>query len=147
MRVTLQGEARATYCRLLVKQDGQLDFSRSAQELASRIKGLLPWPGCTVLHGNTVLKVGMAEWSSENSGSGPGTIVQADNRGVFVATGEGTLQITQLQKPGGQMLGVEKFLRGFLIESGQRLLSQEMHDLVSRKPISHKRVFQLYQKP
>ncbi len=143
---TSQEESKATYCRLLVKQDGQLDFSKPARELAERVRGLFPWPGCTVVIGKTRLKVGMAGWSPENANSAPGTIVQADNQIVSVATEEGTFHITQFQKPGGRLLGVGEFLRGFPIEVGQQFISQEMHGLVSMKPVSHKRVFQLYQK-
>ena len=41
-----QDHAAATYCRRLTKADGALDFTRPAVELAARINGLYPWPGC-----------------------------------------------------------------------------------------------------
>lgn len=142
-----QDETGATYCRLLVKQDGQLDFSRSAKSLASRINGLNPWPGCYVKLDGVALKVGSATCQLDGYVGEAGKIVNCDSDGVAVATGEGILKLLTLQKPGGKLLEVSDFLRGYQIEEGARFENQEMHPLISKKPVSHKRVFQLYQKP
>lgn len=142
-----QDEAVSTYCRLLVKPDGQLDFRRSAKSLASRINGLNPWPGCSVKLDGVVLKVGSATFQSDEYAGESGEIVKCDSDGVCVATGEGILKLLTLQKPGGKLLEVSDFLRGYQIDEGLRFENQEMHPLISKKPVSHKRVFQLYQKP
>ncbi len=142
-----QVEAASTYCRLLVKQDGQLDFRRSAKLLASRINGLNPWPGCFVKLDGEVLKVGSATFQPDESAGDSGAVVSSDSDGVAVATGDGILRLLTLQKPGGKLLEVSDFLRGYPIEVGSRFENQEMHPLISKKPVSHKRVFQLYQKP
>ncbi len=147
IQVQSQNEAEATYCRLLVKQDGQLDFSQPARLLACRINGLNPWPGSFVKLEGVILKVGAATYSDGDGVGFPGEILSADASGVKVATGAGILRLLTLQKPGGKMLVVADFLRGFQIEVGACFESQEMHTLVSKKPVSHKRVFHLYQKP
>jgi len=147
VKLTEQDEAQVTYCRLLVKQDGQLDFSQPARVLAQRINGLNPWPGCALALDTLKLKVGLAAWSEDLAGGALGEIVELDESAVSVATAEGTLQLLSLQKPGGKLLPVGSFLRGFPLKKGMCFQSCEMHGLISRKPVSHKRVFQLYKKP
>jgi len=52
-----QDEAQATHARILVKEDGRIDWSRPAAEIAARVRGFAPWPGAwTTLEGK-VLKV------------------------------------------------------------------------------------------
>ena len=142
-----QDESAVTYCRLLVKQDGQLDFEHPARELAQRINGLNPWPGCYAELNQQLLKVGTASWTNEACVQEPGVIVKSDSGGVSVATAEGVLNLFSLQKPGGKMLAADDFLRGFPVEPCSRFESRPMHPLITKKPVSHKRVFQLYTKP
>lgn len=142
-----QSEETASYCRLLVKQDGQLDFKQPASALSYRINGLNPWPGCFAALEGTVLKFELSTWLDDSRSHEPGMVVGANSEGVLVGTGRGLLQILALQKPGGKLLSADVFLRGYPIDPGFHFISQEMHPLVSRKPVSHKRVFQLYAKP
>ena len=142
-----QNEESVSYCRLLVKQDGQLDFNQPARVLAKRINGLNPWPGCYAQIEDLDLKVGLADWSASEDSCEPGQIVECSSKGVGVGTGEGLLKLLTLQKPGGKMLPTGEFLRGYPMKPGMRFASREMHPLESKIPVSHKRVFQLYTKP
>jgi methionyl-tRNA formyltransferase len=142
-----QDEDAVTYCRLLVKQDGQLDFGQSARVLSNRINGLNPWPGCYAQFEDMDLKLGLAGWSTSEDSYDPGLVVECGSNQVSVGTGEGLLNLLMLQKAGGKMLPTETFLRGYPITPGSRFSSSEMHPLESLKPFSRKRVFQLYRKP
>ncbi|MCB1123215.1 MAG: methionyl-tRNA formyltransferase [Verrucomicrobiae bacterium] len=142
-----QDENQVTYCRTLVKQDGQLDFSRPAHVLACRINGLNPWPGCHSPFGEVNLKIGLADWFPAPGSFEPGQVVAVQDDGLVVGTGEGLVKFLRIQKPGGKMLPVAEFLRGFPIEPGDRFQSREMHELEYSQPVSRKRVFQLYTKP
>ncbi len=137
-----QNHTAASYCRRLVKEDGALDFTRSAGEIAARIRGLFPWPGCTVEVRGTVLRIGLAE---EEVSAGhvataaePGTVLGADARGLRVATGKGVVRFLRLQRPGGRMLPAGEFLRGFPIDAGTVLPSLPMPPLVSAQPFPHR---------
>jgi methionyl-tRNA formyltransferase len=50
-----------------------------------------------------------------------GTLVQVAPEGLDVATGEGVLRLTQLQRPGGKRLSAAEFLRGQPLHAGLRL--------------------------
>ena len=73
-----------------------------------------------VVQGETV-KIWEATALPAAAPAAPGTVLQADQDGILVATGEGRLSITQLQRAGGKRLSVADFLRGFDLPSGTRL--------------------------
>jgi methionyl-tRNA formyltransferase len=130
-----QDESAATYCRRLSKADGVLDFTRPARELAARINGLFPWPGCSVVIGNTLVKLGLADAEGEGVATGaPGTVVGADADSIRVATGSGVLRLLRLQRPGGRMLPAAEFVRGFAIPAGTVMPSTPMPPLESGQP-------------
>jgi methionyl-tRNA formyltransferase len=129
-----QDDARATFCRRLTKDDGGLDFRASATELAARVNGLFPWPGCAVEIGGQVVKLGLAEALPAQGGEAPGTILGHDAEGLLVATGAGVLRLWKLQRPGGKMLPAVEFLRGFPLMVGTQLPSRPMAPLVAKAP-------------
>lgn len=128
-----QDHARASYCRKLTKSDGALDFSAPASELAARINGLHPWPGCHCEFGGQTLRLGGASLAPDIDGGNtpPGTrLATADTR-LCLATGQGALELTRLQRPGGRMLPAADFLRGFEIPTGAVVPSQPMTSLIT----------------
>jgi len=129
---TAQEESAATYCRKLKKEDGVLDFHAPARAIAARINGLYPWPSCTILCRELIVKLGLAEVAMEDGIAGrPGEILGNDHRGLLVATGAGTLRLCRLQRPGGRMLPATEFLRGFPELTGVVLPSLPMPELVT----------------
>ena len=129
-----QDESAATYCRRLSKADGMLDFLRPARELAARINGLFPWPGCSVVIGDALVKLGLAESEGETAAAIPGAVLGSGRDAVQVATGTGVLRLLRLQRPGGRMLPASEFLRGFAIPDGTLLPSAPMPPLESSQP-------------
>lgn len=129
---TEQVELAATFCRRLEKTDGVLDFAAPARQLAGRINGLMPWPGCAVVMQDQVIKLGLADVLP---GAGrPGEVLGSDTSGLLVGTGQGILRLRSLQRPGGKMLPAVEFLRGFPVAVGTRLPSQPMPELVAPQP-------------
>lgn len=133
-KFTAQDEKAATFCRRLEKNDGVLDFQLPASLLAARINGLMPWPACTVEMSGHIVKLGLADTVSENSGAAAGEVIGTDSLGLLVGTGRGVLRLRLLQRPGGRLLPATEFLRGFPVESGTQLSSQSMPPLVAREP-------------
>lgn len=127
-----QDDARATFCRRLTKEDGGLDFRAPATELAARVNGLFPWPGCAVEIGGQAVKLGLAEALPAQGGEAPGTVLGNDAEGLLVATGAGVLRLRKLQRPGGKMLPADEFLRGFPVVAGAQLPSRPMAPLVAK---------------
>lgn len=110
-----QKEEEASYCRKLKKDDGLLDFSLSAKELISRNRAFSGWPGSFFVDGKTVLKVGKMRI---NLTTGLLKVGQRDPeflQSLIIGTGDGKVEIQELQKPGGKMLPASDFLRGYSI--------------------------------
>lgn len=133
-----QNDSEATYCRKLLKTDGSLDFSATACELASRINGLDPWPGCYCDHGETRIKLRQASFSDESCDDAPGSVLSMADHKVRVATGHGVLQVACLQRPGGKMIPAPDFLCGYELPAGAVLTGGYMPPLAQSKPFSRK---------
>lgn len=117
-----QNHDEATYEPMLTKEMGLMDFSLSAHELACRVKGLNPWPGCYTPFEGGVLKVWLARAAEGKAGAQPGEIILADpKKGLFVQTGEGALEIITLQAPGKKQMNAKDFLRGHPMKEGERI--------------------------
>ncbi len=135
---TPQDESRATYTRLLKKEDGVMDFEAPARELASRVRALQPWPGCFFDFAGARVKTGMADWRDEKPAGAAGEVLGQREEGLAVAAGEGVLLLPTLQRPGGRMLPAAEFLRGFPIPAGTVLAGRPMPPLVSSRPFPKK---------
>lgn len=111
-----QDHARHTLAPIIDKQDGKLDFTRSALELERRVRAFDPWPGTfTTLEGK-LLKV-LAAHLAAGAGA-PGTVLSADGAGLVVACGEGALAIDMLQLEGRKRMGAAEFLAGHRLAPG-----------------------------
>jgi len=117
---TPQPEAGATYANKIAKHEAALDWTLPADVLVRKIRAFDPFPaGLGVLEG-IALKIWSAESAAYAGDAVPGTIVHADAAGVTIATGNGALRATQLQKPGGKRLPAREFLAGSSLKVGQR---------------------------
>ena len=113
-----QPEAGVTYAAKIGKAESALDWRRPAAELARRVRAFNPFPGAAASVAGTAVKVWLAQ---PEPGTGePGTVLAASAEGIRVACGEGVLNLTQLQKPGGKRLPAADFLRGFALPPGSR---------------------------
>ncbi len=117
-----QDETASTYAPMMNKEDGLIDWSRSAREIHNQVRGLDPWPGAYSYLNGQVLKIA-ATWVDEEAGGTPGEVLGADAGGVRVACGQGALLIGELQLPGKKRLAAREFLSGCPLPTGTRLES------------------------
>jgi methionyl-tRNA formyltransferase len=116
----VQDNGLSTYAAMMKKEDGRIDWSRSAAEVHNQVRGLDPWPGAyTVLNGE-LLKLARTTPETTDSGK-PGFVVAADKNGVRIACGRGTLLVKELQLAGRKRLAAAEFLRGCALEPGTLL--------------------------
>lgn len=130
LRFKAQDSAAVSYCRKIKKSDGVLDFNLSAACLDRRLRAFSPWPGGSFEYAKTIIKVGEAEAMPWADAVAPGTVLSADEKGLRIATTSGVLCVYELQRPGGRMLAVGEFLRGFPIATGETLMGAPAAALV-----------------
>lgn len=113
-----QNHAAACPAPKLKKEDGCLDWSRTAQDLHNRIRGFYPWPGgYTYLRGK-LLHVHKSHPHNNAKGLEPGA-VRLDGHGhMFVGTQHGELELIVVQAEGKKPMPVSEFLRGIQNHEG-----------------------------
>lgn len=107
-----QDHSQATYCRIIAKEDGLIDWSQSAVEIWRRSRAYHPWPSSHTYWRGKLLKVLRAEALPHWSGMGEPGQVMALDEGLAVATGEGALRLGEVQLAGKRALSAEDFARG-----------------------------------
>ena len=114
-------EEAATFADQLCKEDGELDWSRTALELDRKIRAFTPWPGTFTFWKGRRLKVlkasPMPGWEGDAT---PSTVIEV-GEGAAVATGEGVLRLEEVQLAGKRAMAIEPFVRGRREFVGSRL--------------------------
>jgi len=118
-RWTEQDESQATLASKLTKEQGRLDWSKSAESIERQVRALIPWPGTATVWAGKPVKLWEAE-ASEGSGQEAGRVLSAGAGGIVVAAGSGAVRITELQPAGGRRMRCREFLAGRKIQPGDR---------------------------
>ena len=122
-------DSPTAYARMIVKEDGRIDWNRSAAEIERQVRGLDPWPGAyTRLDGklfkvlrSQVLPEGETNVSGYDKMEQTGCVLAAGGDGMDILTGKGILRIREVQLEGKKRMAVADFLRGHTMEPGQML--------------------------
>ena len=113
-----QDEAQATYAHRISREDGVINWSRSARDIHNQVRGLTPWPHAfTWLDGQRLL-VRRARVEAATAAAPPGTVLEASAGRLLVSTGEGTLEVLELQAEGKRPLAAREFLAGRRLAPG-----------------------------
>ena len=116
-----QGETTTSYAKMLDKQLGNIDWGKSAIEIERLIRGLSPWPSAYTNWNDKVMKIWDAVCVSMDSDAKPGTIIQVTRDSFLVQTGDGVLEVRELQIPGKKRMDAGAFLRGYQVKEGEML--------------------------
>ncbi len=116
-----QVDALATLAPLLTREDGLIDWSRSAEEIDRRFRGFQPWPGAyTTLRGKKLIVHGMEP--VEGVDGVPSSALRVVGESMFAGCGEATvLRLAEVQLEGKKRMAAAEFLRGFQIKTGEQL--------------------------
>jgi methionyl-tRNA formyltransferase len=107
-----QPEAGVTYAPQLRKEDGQIDWHKSAVELDRQVRAVTPWPGAfTTLRGERFRILQATPLPSWRGDAPPGTIVALAD-GCAVATAKGALRLQEVQLAGKRPMDIQAFLCG-----------------------------------
>ena len=122
-----QNESQATLAPILKKEDGLLDWSQSAANLANRIRGLSPWPGGYTFVSGERWGICKAQVEAENESLAlpledasvvPGMIIGVTKQGIHVQTGQGVLRLLEIQPANKKRMIVSQYLAGHQIQVG-----------------------------
>ncbi len=139
-----QDAAAATYAPMMKKEDGRIEWSRTAGEIYDRMRGFAPWPGAfSTLRGKTCQMLGRpvsngteeektdlengldrADMGGSNAaplhGREPGTI-HVRQSGIYVSCGGATeMRISSVKMEGGRAMDAVEYARGARLTEGER---------------------------
>ncbi len=118
---TKQDDSLSCYAKMLDKKLGDIDFSKSAEEIERLIRGLNPWPSAYTRINGKNLKIWEAKVLDKEYEGQNGQIVYVDKNQMIVKTGKGALDIQNLQLEGKKAMDISDFLRGNQIGEGTML--------------------------
>jgi len=117
-----QDDRLATSAPRLRPEDRILDWTGSADGIVRRVRALAPDPGATTTFRGEPLKVLAAAADRDPaSGGAPATILSPDERGVRVATGSGSVRLTEVAPAGRRRMPAADWARGARFTADERL--------------------------
>jgi methionyl-tRNA formyltransferase len=116
----VQDHSLATLAPILKREDGLVDFARTAKESYDRWRGFQPWPGAhTTLRGKKLI---VAKMHVVDGGGGEAGVLAVDGDVLMVGCGGGSLlALDEVQMEGKKRMSAAEFLRGYQVKSGERL--------------------------
>lgn len=113
VRPTEQNHPQATICKMIGRDDGKIDWTKSAAEIERMYRAYEPWPGIWTewVLDDERLRVKLFDVRVEDGKQVPGSL-QVNGDALHVGTGAGMLTIDGLQLEGKKRLSIPDLLRG-----------------------------------
>ena len=110
-----QDHTRASLSPKINKDDGRIDWSRPAAEIDRMIRAYTPWPGTSTHWNGLPLKIVRAIAREQRVAAGlfgVGQVMRFAGEGVGVVTGDGVLELREVQLAGKRAMSIDEFVRG-----------------------------------
>ena len=123
VRPAPQDHTQATLAPILKKEDGRMDFSRTAHDLFNRLRGFQAWPGAFTTFRGKTLQVHRAQPAQHAARLMPGQIAVEGTR-LFVGCGKDkdtALELIAIQLEGKRRMTAQEFINGYRPKSGDHL--------------------------
>lgn len=116
-----QDHTQATLAPILRKEDGHIDFARSANEILNRLRGFQPWPGAYTTFKRKTLQVHRAQPSECGVRLSSGEVAVEGTR-LIAGCGQGTaLELVEIQVEGKRRMLAREFINGYRPKTGDHL--------------------------
>ena len=118
---TPQDDAASTYAAKLSKEEGRIDFAKSAEEIARMVRGFNPWPCAytTLLSKSVKLYGAKAVENDIKKDAAPGEVIAVTKKNFTIACGSGALTVTSLQPEGKKQMDAAAYLNGAKLTVGE----------------------------
>ena len=114
-----QDNARATLAPILKKEDGRIDFSRSAQEIYNRLRGFQPWPGAFTTFRGKGLSITAIKLAAERVP--PAELLVRDGRISAGCGNDSAVELLEVQPEGKKRMPARDFMQGYRPQTGDRV--------------------------
>ncbi len=115
-----QDNSQATLAPLLKKEDGVIDFHRTAEEIHNRLRGFQPWPGAFTTFRGKQFTIHSARLNKAGN-LGPGELKSTADSLLAGCGNESALELLEIQMEGKKRMTVRDFVNGYRPQPGERL--------------------------
>jgi methionyl-tRNA formyltransferase len=122
-----QDHSKATLAPILKKEDGRMDFARTANDLFNRLRGFQPWPGAFTIFRGKTLQVHRARPAQPAVTLAPGQVA-VEEACLLVGCGKDrdkgrdtTLELIEIQLEGKRRMTAQEFINGYRPKPGDHL--------------------------
>ena len=115
-----QDESQVSYAPRLRKEEGAIDWRRSARSIHDQVRGLHPWPHAFTSGpgGRLIVHRSAVDQSAGAADALPGSVLAGGSDAVRIATGDGVLRLLEIQAEGGKVLPAREFVAGHQLAIG-----------------------------
>lgn len=121
---TPQDESKVSHCSMISKEDGNVDFAKTAHQIDCFVRGMTPWPSAyTHVFGKTlkIFDVEKTDCECDIGGYDCGQVVKANAKeGLFVKVSDGVVRLKEIQLEGAKRMCDTAFLLGRSVEIGTK---------------------------
>ena len=116
-----QRDRDATFAPILNKEDGLINWSRSAIVIERAVRGFQPWPNAYTSYNSRGLTIFRAEAVSSGRDAAPGEVIAAQGEDLIVSCGQpSALRLIEVQPEARKRMAVRDFLNGTHVKVGDR---------------------------
>jgi len=119
---TPQNHADATFCKMLKKEDGVLDWGRTVWEIRCHVRGMNPWPSAYTTVAGKLFKVWKVAEYDRVVAAPVGTVCIANAKeGVVVQAKDGRVALLEVQPEGSRRMSGKEYMVGHSLKVGEVL--------------------------
>lgn len=116
-----QDDHRSSYAPRITREEEKIDWKQNAPTIRNKIRALSPQTGAHTSLRDQRFKIFRSQLIDQDYSAQPGEIVDITADGFVVQTGQGTLEILEVQKEGKKRISSREFMKGFNLEPGEVL--------------------------
>jgi len=115
-----QDHAQATMAPMLKREDGRIDWSRTAEQIYNRMRGFAPWPGAYTEFRGQSWHLWGKPMSNQKAAGSPGTLLPSKDSFRVICGAGSQLEIISVKQEGRKQVSAAEFLRGARLQTGER---------------------------
>lgn len=107
------------YAPKLERKDGEIEWKKKSEEIHNQIRGMNPYPGAFTHFNEMRLKIHKSKIDMK-TGQDPGQVVDFTDSGILVSTGQGTLELLEVQPEARTKMSGHDFVNGYGVQIGDK---------------------------
>lgn len=117
-----QDESLVTYAHKIEKSESPIQWNLSAREIHNHVRGMTMGPGATAQRASEILKIHRTRVREDSGAHGqPGEVVGQAAQGLWVACGQGLLELVEVQPPSRSRMPATEYMKGYPFKNGEVL--------------------------